>query len=82
MRILHLADCPHFHNQIAEWNVEEWPSYYDGQIEKALKYHASTMNRGMIPTCLVAVLDGELAGTVSLVVEDLETSREREVSWL
>lgn len=76
-----LADYPHFLQQIALWNLEEWPSYYDGALDRAIEYHANTLTRGTIPTCLVAVENSVLAGTVSLVMDDMDI-RPKLSPWL
>lgn len=72
MTIHPLADYPQFLEQIARWNVEEWPSYFDGNLHNAIAFNAAAMTRHAIPTCLVAVEDGMLAGTVSLLPEDMD----------
>ncbi len=72
MEILSLADVPEFLPQIARWNNEEWPSYYDGEFDKALEYHRQTMTKNTVPTCFAAVEGSTLAGTVSLLLHDME----------
>ena len=46
MDIHYLADYPHHTEQIAQWNLVEWPSIYDGSLEKAVAYHAASATRG------------------------------------
>ncbi|MEN9846445.1 MAG: hypothetical protein RIS36_1592 [Pseudomonadota bacterium] len=81
MRIERLIDYPQFLTQVADWNNSEWPSYFDGDIEKAVAFYSTTMTREHVPICLVAVDQGSLVGTVSLVPEDLD-SRPEFSPWL
>jgi len=72
MDIHYLADYPHHTEQIAQWNLDEWPSIYDGSLEKAVAYHAATVTRGGVPTCLVATENNILLGVVCILMDDLE----------
>jgi GNAT superfamily N-acetyltransferase len=72
MDIHYLADYPHHTEQIAQWNLDEWPSIYDGSLEKAVAYHAATATRGGVPTCLVATENNILLGVVCILMDDLE----------
>lgn len=81
MKIHRLIDYPQFLTQVADWNNSEWPSYFDGDLEKALAFYSTTMTREQVPTCLVAVDEGSLVGTVCLVPEDLD-SRPEFSPWL
>jgi GNAT superfamily N-acetyltransferase len=73
VRILPLAHRPDLAPTLARWHHDEWHSLYDGwSYEAALAELCGHTEADRVPTTLVALsAEGELCGSVSLVVDDL-----------
>lgn len=65
--IAFLLDAPAAIPTLAQWFRAEWPGYYGGRTlaDIAQDFHADA-NRDVLPTRLVAFVEGVLAGTVCL----------------
>ena len=77
MEIAWLADHPELAPTIAAWHWAEW-GHTDpgGSLEAWTAGIAKRARRGEIPTTLVAFVDGELAGSTSLVEYDMDIHRD------
>jgi N-acetylglutamate synthase-like GNAT family acetyltransferase len=74
MQIDFLANHPLLVAQIADWCNQAWPWYYsDGNLEHALAYHRSTAQLAQVPCALVALDGSDLAGTIAIIYDDMET---------
>jgi GNAT superfamily N-acetyltransferase len=73
VRVQSVADQPQHAATLARWHFEEWRDLYaDWSFEKALAELQGHRDPDRVPTTLIAVGDdGELLGSVSLVLEDL-----------
>jgi len=72
MKILNLSDCPDYLQTVAEWHVREWPECYrGGDIHTAIKELHSSLNRDCLPITLIATVNNELIGSISLLETDL-----------
>ena len=72
----YLAHYPHLADELARWSWNEWRSIYEerGQtFEHALKNYRERRNTDCLPLAIVALLNDELIGTVSLKFNDLDT---------
>lgn len=74
IEILHLAERPHFGDQLAEWHVREWGHLYSDDrwnIEIA-RSEFKRMTTTSVPLTLIALnmLTDELLGSVSLIADD------------
>lgn len=67
MEITYLADRTDTIPVLAEWFREQWPVYYAGRslAEIAQDFHGEAQRNGL-PVRLLAFVDGELAGTITL----------------
>ncbi len=81
IQITYLADHPQHLRQVALWNNTEWPEYYEGNLDQAILYHTATMTRKEVPCALVALAGNVLAGTVTLLKEDMNI-RPNLTPWL
>src|SRR5262249_44722082 len=72
MRIGYLADHMHFAPKLADWHSREWadhlPGWTPAEAEAELRTH---MGQRQVPTTLVAIEDGQILGSASLLVSDL-----------
>jgi GNAT superfamily N-acetyltransferase len=67
IRIDFLADHPGLVHTLAEWFRIEWAAYYEGQTLEDVKLElAEGTNRECLPVRLVALENGNLAGTIIL----------------
>ena len=67
IEIAYLADYPEMIPQLANWFRAQWPDYFAGRSESEIAQDfISEAKRDGIPLRLVAVVNGELAGTVTL----------------
>lgn len=84
MEIHFLAEHLRFIPQLAAWCHAEWKDFYGGKtVEDVGEYFAANTSRDRIPISYVAVEKGQLCGTVTLDVEDLDLPGYEEVSpWL
>ena len=82
IQIAYLADYPDFVPVLAQWHHEEWhhltPWENLSQCEARLRREAQP---GGIPTILIAVADGNLKGSASIVLHDMK-GREDLSPWL
>jgi GNAT superfamily N-acetyltransferase len=82
MHIEYLADRPEFVSILARWHYQEWAYLRPGDSVKArVARLREGCGRGEIPLTVVAVSDGELLGSASLVEHDME-SRQELSPWL
>lgn len=72
LRLAYLADHPSATRQLAEWHHAEWkvllPEWSVTEAEAELATH---MGRRVAPTTIVALKDGTLAGSASLLIDDM-----------
>jgi predicted N-acetyltransferase YhbS len=82
MTIDHLANHPHFLRTLAEWQHEEWGYLRAGDtVEARIGRLQSSVQIGRIPLTVVALDDGELLGSASLISHDMDTRMEL-TPWL
>jgi N-acetylglutamate synthase-like GNAT family acetyltransferase len=68
--IRYLMDFPQYLPIVAFWNYREWHEK-DTNLDDIIMRYQKRMQRGKIPTALVAICDGMPTGTVSLKMIDL-----------
>ena len=70
----YLGNYPQHIPVIAEWHQNEW-SHISPELttKKRIENYSLYRNQPDIPCCIIALEDGNLAGSVSLVKCDLET---------
>ena len=78
----YLGNHPQYIPQIAQWHQDEW-SHISPELttETRIGIYSSYQNKADIPCCIIALQDGKLAGSASLVACDLET-RPQTGPWL
>ena len=82
MRIEYLADHPEFLPTLAQWQHNEWGHLRPGDsVEARSARLQSYSQRDGIPLTVVALQNGELLGSASLVRNDMETRPEL-TPWL
>src|SRR3954470_15111878 len=82
MTIEYLADHPETLETIVQWTHQEWGDVRGGEtLEQRRKRFAGSMNRDRIPLSVVALEDGEVLGSASLIAHDMETRMEL-TPWL
>jgi N-acetylglutamate synthase-like GNAT family acetyltransferase len=82
MTIEYLADHPSALPTLAEWQHREWGHLRAGDtIEKRRARLEGYSNRDRIPLTVVALEGGEVLGSASLVLHDMETRMEL-TPWL
>jgi predicted N-acetyltransferase YhbS len=75
--IIFLADCVEVIPTLTQWFHAQWPDYYAQRTSEAMAQDFySEANRSGLPVRLVAFAEGELAGTITLRKEVLETHPE------
>jgi len=73
MPIDYLADHMEFAPLLAVWHHAEWSAHYaDWPLPKALAELQTHTGRRQVPTTFVAIEEGRLLGSVSLLVADLD----------
>src|SRR5204863_6489616 len=73
MQIDYLADRPEFIPTLARWHFQEWAYLRSGDsVEARITRLQGYCARGEIPFTVVAVSDGELLGSASLVNHDMD----------
>jgi N-acetylglutamate synthase-like GNAT family acetyltransferase len=82
VRISYLLEYPQHIPQLAQWLFEEWDVILGEKTPEArVKKLNAHMNRDQLPIAWVAHANGQLLGTASLRVHDLE-GREDLTPWL
>ncbi len=82
MKLKYLIDHPEFYPLVAQWNWDEWHALLvERSAEEFETWLRANVRRDSIPTTLLAFEGMDVVGMVSLVVQDLELSRERS-PWL
>ena len=82
MTIEYLADHPKFLSTLAQWQHSEWGHLRPGDsVEARMARLQSSVQIRRVPLTVVAVADGELLGSASLVAHDMETRMEL-TPWL
>lgn len=82
MTIEYLADHPQFLSALAQWQHAEWGYIRPGDtVEARMARLQSSVQIGRIPLTVVALADGELLGSASLILHDMDTRLEL-TPWL
>jgi GNAT superfamily N-acetyltransferase len=82
MHIEYLANRPEFIPTLARWHYLEWAYLRPGDsVEARIARLQGWSGRGEVPLTFVAVSDGELLGSASLVEHDMD-SRLELTPWL
>ena len=82
VRISYLIDYPEYVPQLAQWLFEQWGSILgEKTLQARIKKLNAHINRDQLPIAWVAHANGQLLGTASLRVHDLE-GREDLTPWL
>jgi N-acetylglutamate synthase-like GNAT family acetyltransferase len=82
MTIEYLVDYPSALSTLLEWQHREWGHLRSGDtFEKRRARLQDSSNRDRIPLTVVALDDGEILGSASLVLHDMETRMEL-TPWL
>lgn len=82
IQIEFLKDCPQFMSEVAYLWHQEWSQQPDKTaLERQVLSVQAKANKGRVPFILVAITDGELAGTTSVFNDDLE-NRPELTPWL
>jgi len=82
MTIEYLADHPEALSTLAQWQHSEWGHIRPGDTVEARRARLqSYSNRDRIPLTVVALEDGEVLGSASLIAHDMETRMEL-TPWL
>ena len=82
MTIEYLADHPEFLSTLAQWQHGEWGYLRPGDtIEARLARLQASAGRGSIPFTIVALDNGEMLGSASLIRHDMDTRLEL-TPWL
>lgn len=77
-----LADYPEYVQQLAVWHHEAFARLNpSASIEQRVEKLRSRMGRRGVPTTVVALLDGALVGSASLVEQDMD-GREEFSPWI
>jgi N-acetylglutamate synthase-like GNAT family acetyltransferase len=77
MTIDYLADHPHFVPTLARWQHEEWGYIRPGDsVEARTTRIDAGCERDRIPLTVVAIEDGEVRGSASLIHSDMDTRPE------
>ena len=82
MTIEYLADHPEALPTLARWQHDEWGHTHPADtVEARWARLQNYSNRGRIPLTVVALEDGEVLGSASLIAHDMETRMEL-TPWL
>jgi N-acetylglutamate synthase-like GNAT family acetyltransferase len=82
LTIEYLADHPDALPTLAQWQHEEWGHFRHGDtIDKRKARLQGFCNRDRIPLTVIALDDGEVVGSASLILHDMETRMEL-TPWL
>jgi predicted N-acetyltransferase YhbS len=82
VNIQYLADCPETVPILATWIFNEWSFLYpEMTLQDVITFLRTRVNKEKLPLTLVAFETGQLAGTVSLKMYDMETRNDMS-HWL
>lgn len=82
LQISYLADHPQHLAQVVAWVFEEWGRHIPGvTLEKIEARFSNHLHRNALPLTLLALMDGQAAGTASLQTTDMYTHPEL-TPWL
>ena len=82
MNIVYLADHPHHIPTVARWHHAAWGHLrHDDSLERRIKRLEGNMGHQEIPTVLIAVEDGIVLGSASLIPHDMDTRKDL-TPWL
>ena len=81
VKVINLADAPQYLDEAAKYMWEEWAKQYGTKYEDIVYRTKHCLNKDSIPQTLIAVLDGELVGMVSIWNNDL-AFRQDLMPWL
>jgi N-acetylglutamate synthase-like GNAT family acetyltransferase len=74
MRVEYLADHPGLIPTLAQWHHQQWHYLDPGtSVEQRAAWLAQHANHPQIPTTFVALSDGSLLGSASLIAHDMDT---------
>ena len=74
IKIDYLGHYSKFTPQLAKWHQDEWCNISpDLSTSKRIKLYNSYKSEATIPSCLIAIVDNQPAGSASLVNSDMET---------
>ena len=77
MLVAYLADYPQYLPIVAGWIFDEWGWEMPGStLDKIHSEFSQHLNRDRIPLTMLALIDGQPAGTASIFVHDMETRME------
>lgn len=77
LTIAYLSDHPEHIPELAARHYSQWAHLYPGETLADFENHLrSSAQRGAIPLTVVALADGEPAGSTSLIMHDLESHPE------
>lgn len=76
VEILNFVDCPDCLPEVAKRINAQWFADKEGHTEAGMLARMRMGRRDGIPLGLVAFVDGQLAGTVSLIENDLEERKD------
>ncbi len=81
-QIAYLADYPEHLPVVAGWIFDEWGAEMPGStLQSTLADFSQHLNRDRIPLTMLALEDGQPAGTASIFLHDMETRHEL-TPWL
>ena len=74
MKIEYLADCLDVIPTLSGWHHKEWLVYNPGEsMEERVAKMTAQAGKGAVPTTFVAIEDGTVLGSASLVAHDMDT---------
>lgn len=74
MKIEYLADCPDAIPTLSRWHHREWLVYNPGEsMGERVEKMTAQAGKGTVPTTFVAIEDGTVLGSASLVAHDMDT---------
>ena len=76
LQILNLADAPEHTEQVSRWLWEEWARADGYTLEEIIFRTRHSMLRDTVPQQLVALWNGQAAGTVALWRNDCKTRQD------
>ncbi|MGE5221828.1 MAG: GNAT family N-acetyltransferase [Omnitrophica WOR_2 bacterium] len=83
IQISYLADCAEYLPMVASWVFDEWGHEMDGMTQEGhTAEFRGHLNRDRIPLTIIALLDGQPAGTASIYDQDMEEIHPELSPWL